>query len=331
MSILFNRRRDLFPYTLIIILAFFNIVLLYNSLFIGSSVYSSTVLLDSKDQNYDFLSPYIADLTTKEFLEEQKEIAVYYKPLRILVADILEEKTEGDYGFYFEDLNSGAWIGINEKEKFNPGSLIKVTTIASILKKVENGDLNLDDKLEVLPEDLDYNFGDLALRGAGRALTVDELIEMTAKESDNTASNVLKRIVTIDDLVEASLSMGLPLRTFFKTDSQEANLISPKEYSNAFRSLYLSSYLRRPFSQMLLSDLSDTIFNSQLKAGIPSNVKVAHKIGIEEKTGSYHDCGIVYSNKYYLICIMSKNTNEAEANRIISKISQTVYNYVTNN
>lgn len=97
-----------------------------------------------------------------------------------------------------------------------------------------------------------------------------------------------------------------------------------------FRSLYYSTYLRRPFSQLALTILSDTKFNSQLVAGLPNDVKIAHKVGMGLTKEVYNDCGIVYApNKPYLICIMGQNTTEEKANEMISTLSKIVYDYVT--
>jgi beta-lactamase class A len=95
------------------------------------------------------------------------------------------------------------------------------------------------------------------------------------------------------------------------------------------RSLYLSSYLRRPMSEIALNTMLYTKYNSQIPAGVPSNVPVAHKIGFYFQEGYFHDCGIVYvPKKPYILCVMSKNTNQIEANKIISAVSKIVYDYV---
>ncbi|MCX6820652.1 MAG: serine hydrolase, partial [Candidatus Aenigmarchaeota archaeon] len=100
--------------------------------------------------------------------------------------------------------------------------------------------------------------------------------------------------------------------------------------SNILRALYLSTYLHRSFSQLALSMMSETDYTNQLQAGIPADIKVAHKIGFYATGGYYHDCGIVYvPDKPYIVCVMSRDSTPQEANVAISGISGIVYRYVT--
>ena len=109
-------------------------------------------------------------------------------------------------------------------------------------------------------------------------------------------------------------------------------LFSTKEYTNFFRSLYISSYLRRPLSEFALSLLITTEFSSQIPAGLPQGVRVAHKLGINSDEKIFHDCGIVYlPQKHYLLCVMSKNSTQEESDRVISNVSKAVYAYRSKN
>jgi beta-lactamase class A len=176
------------------------------------------------------------------------------------------------------------------------------------------------------PEDLDDRSGNLASKGAGYEITVRELITIMIQESDNTAMKILvTRFITEDDYIDLIGLVGI-----FQS-SEEVN-ISPKEYANLFRSLYFSTYLRRTFSELALTILLNTDFNSQLPAGLPSDIQISHKVGMGITKGYYHDCGIVYvPNDPYLICVMGQNTTQEKADLMISTLSRITYNYVTKN
>lgn len=142
------------------------------------------------------------------------------------------------------------------------------------------------------------------------------------QDSDNTAYKALMRMVSTEELNEAQLAVGLPADT--------PRAINPKEYGNMLRSLYLSSYLRRPMSEIALNIMLYTKHNSQIPAGIPSNIPIAHKAGFYFQQGYFHDCGIIYfPKKPYILCVMSKESNQIESNNIISFVSKIVYDYVT--
>lgn len=294
-----------------------------------SSLYSKGDNLEkeynSRLERFELLSPEIAWLDVGTFLEKQEAYSLEYAPLKQNLIEEISKPLEGKYGIYFEDLNTGASIGINEKEKFVPQSLFKVPLMVSVLKKVQNGELFLNTTVYLSKSDLNSESGTLFQKGMGYPVTIKELLESMIRESDNTAMNVLStRFVNDTDYLEVTAIMGLP--------RPEKNIItvSPKEYSNIFRSLYYSNYLRRPFSEIALSIMTETSSFNQLPAGIPPNVKISHKFGENSKVGYYHDCGIIYlPEKNYILCVMSKGGTKKEADLVISNVSKIVYEYVS--
>ncbi len=152
------------------------------------------------------------------------------------------------------------------------------------------------------------------------------LITETLQKSDNTAGRALLRQLNTDEMMSARTAMGLD----WPKDRDALTKASPKEYANIFRSLYVSTYLRRTFSNSILSILADTPHQNQLPAGLPPEVKISHKFGVTPYGQSSHDCGIVYlEKKDYLICVMSENATSSEADRIIADISKITYEFMT--
>ena len=50
-----------------------------------------------------------------------------------------------------------------------------------------------------------------------------------------------------------------------------------------------------------------------------------HKFGSEE--GIVNDCGIVYGDDPYVICLLSDSVNDGEAQEILPKISRVVWEW----
>ncbi|MDP3881975.1 MAG: serine hydrolase [Nanoarchaeota archaeon] len=307
------------------------IIILLGSLFTTLKVKEENARLkeriNQKEIQFELISESVAWYDAGQFLEKQKKYHIQYAPLKENITRIINSNAIGTYGVYFEDLNTGASIGINEKEKYLPMSLFKVPLMMSILKKVETGEHSLDDKVILTVNDLDSNSGLLYLKGAGYQTTMRELIDIMITESDNTAMRALaNRYLDDGDYFKALSIMGLPTTTDSRTK------VSAKEYSNIFRSLYFSNYLRRPFSELALTILLDTKFNSQIPAGVDERVKVSHKVGFDYGTGYFHDCGIIYvPEENYILCIMAKNTTQENADLVISKISESIFDYKTDN
>ena len=278
----------------------------------------------TKKGNFDLLSSDIANLNVKDFLELRNDYIISYQPLR---DELLSATTDykGNYGIYFEDLQTGSWVGINERELFIPSSLLKLPIAITIMKLVEDGRISLDKELVLTKEELDSRSGLLYLEGEGYSLTVMKLMELMLKKSDNTAAFVLLRQIPEEDLFDAQESVGI----LIDRESTE-EFLSPKRMANLFRSLYLSNYLRRSSSQYILSILGDTDFNDGIPSGLPEEVKVAHKTGFWLEQQHFHDCGIVYyPNNPYLLCIMTKNNTKAESDLFMGKISNLVYEEIS--
>jgi len=235
---------------------------------------------------------------------------------------------KGQYSLYFEDLNSGARFGINETNLYNQWSLLKLKVAATVLKKVERRELALDNRVKLSPADLDTATLFPELNHAGDELTVRELLEQLIRYSDNTASFALSRFFKADEFQDTLLAVG----TLPAPSDKPRNFlppVSPKEYANALRDLYFAKYLSKPSSELILALMANTVYDSQIRIGLPAGVKVAHKVGFNAECGEFHDCGIVYlPGAPYILCVMSKKSTREESDRVISGLSRQIYGFI---
>jgi beta-lactamase class A len=283
----------------------------------------------SRNTRIELLPSPIAWTNTEEYLKFQKNYSSNYLDLRESIIKVLmNSSNKGHYGVYFEDLNSGAGCGVNEEEGFLPASLLKLPIMVAVLKKVEEGKLSLDKKVTLAPEDIDFRSGSLGRKGAGYQITIKEMLVYLIKESDNTAATTLLRFITPQECARVVITIGISPKLYRGNQI----VVSPKQYSNILRSIYHAEYLNRIFSELSLSIMSETDYNKQLPAGVPSNINISHKYGEYHLPGERHgfnDCGIVFHpEKPYLLCVMSRNNAKDEAEKTISAISKVVYEYV---
>lgn len=245
-----------------------------------------------------------------------------------LVNLLADGSVKGQYGLYFEDLNSGARFGINETNLYSQWSLLKVNVAVTVLKKVEGREVNLESGIKLHPAGLDTATLFPELNHTGDELTVRELLDRLIRYSDNTASFALSGLFKADEFQDTLLAVG----TLPAPSDKPRNFlppVSPKMYANILRDLYFAKYLSKPSSDLLLALMSDTVYDSQIRMGLPPETKVAHKVGFNAGCGEFHDCGIVYRpGAPYILCVMSKNSTREEADRVISEISRLVYEFV---
>ena len=142
----------------------------------------------------------------------------------------------------------------------------------AVMKKVERGEWELYNELIMTREDRDTEWGDVYKYPIGTPLTIEELIEEMLLHSDNTAYRILYRNLSLDEVKDVFMSLGLD--DFFDQEGK----ITAKEYTRLIRSLYTSNYLSPEHSQFLLDVLSRTDYDDYLGLGIPDTVQFAHKI-----------------------------------------------------
>jgi beta-lactamase class A len=255
--------------------------------------------------------------------QDSKAILHYGKLNPILKKEIAEYNLSENAGVFIQDIKTGAWLGINEQEGFSPASLLKVPIMMAMLKKVENNEIKLNDKIKILPEDADDLYGEV-YKKVGSEETIAQLLEQMITFSDNTAKNAIKRQLSVLELDTIFVHIGIP-NPYMAYSNQT---ISPRGYTRLFKALYYSTYLSPELSEKALSLTTDTQQEQLLSKGVPSEIQVAHKFGVIDNV-LLSDCGIVYHPKNpYFICVMIKNKDLEKDKELINKISKDTYDFV---
>jgi beta-lactamase class A len=199
-----------------------------------------------------------------------------------------------------------------------------------IMKKVETGDMRLDQSIHLEPADLDGLTEEAFNDPSKTTFTVEYLMVEMLQNSSNVAYRALKRQVSSDE--QKTIVEAVGLDELFDNDGK----VSSKDYSRLFRALYLASYLNVEHSQKLLDLLASGNHETLLRSGLPTDIRFAHKWGTNIAINVYSDAGIVYlENKPYLISVMvaAKNLSTAEAesrvNKLMDEISRKAYVFMS--
>jgi beta-lactamase class A len=257
---------------------------------------------------------------------DQKHFITNIQSLRLDLRNLVATTTDAKISIYFEVLNTGANISINQDDRYVPGSLIKMPTALAVMKKIEDGQWKLSNRLVLFDEDKDDGYGNLYKKDSGTSFTVEELLNELLINSDDTAHKIFMRNLHNDELKEVYRGLGL------EDLLDESFHITAKEYSRIYRTLYTSSFLQRDNSEYLLQLLSKTRFNNFLEAGIPSDVTFSHKIGEHDPTKTYLDSGIVYiENRPYILTVAIRvGSEQSYAEKLMKEISKKAYEYIKN-
>lgn len=233
---------------------------------------------------------------------------------------------------YFRDLNNGPWFGIHEREQFEPGSLLKLPIAMSLYYWDSKKDGVLDDTIDLtknIPEGgVGFNATNSSLSMVPPGVySVRDLIGIMLRDSSNDAANVLAQYEGPERMARIFKDLGISVPQYGNPYQ-----IDVKTYGAFFRVLYNASYLGREDSEELLTTLTQTTFRDGLVAGVPQSVTVAHKYGtrvLADGSRQLHDCGIVYTDTPYVLCVMTQGRSVSQLERFIADVSKLVYEGVT--
>lgn len=264
---------------------------------------------------------------------KKKEYTVLRNELMDYISDKKAEGTLTEAGVYFRDLQNGPILNINEQDNFIPASLLKLPLMIMYYKKAESDPRLLSERIKVAGDlnTLEQNVTPSSSAHIGQTYSIDELLTLLITQSDNISwkvlLNYLRSRYSEEDFIATLSDLGI-------VDPRKRNdqqYITVQGYASLFRILYNSSYLDLEMSDKALDVLTQTAFKEGIVAGVPQDLKVAHKFG-EQKNGEeqqFHDCGIVYyPSNPYIVCIMTRGDSPEELKPIIKEISHKVYEEV---
>jgi beta-lactamase class A len=284
-----------------------------------------------RERGYEYINPLI-DFESVDNTK-QKELVKLHDDLEKYIENKTTKTDISHISVYYKDLNSGGWIGIREKEKFTPASLLKIPVMIAFYKIAETDPTYLNTELVYKSNGLNtiQNFTPEETLEEGKTYTINQLIEILIRYSDNNALIFLGNQIEKDKLTKIYNDLGMQ----DPNDNPKENVMTVKEYASFFRILYNSTYLNKEMSIKALKLLSETTYEEGIRSGVPNSVKVSSKFGERDydenvsTSKQLHECGIVYHpKKPYILCIMTRGSDFKSLTKVISEISIKVYGAV---
>lgn len=244
--------------------------------------------------------------------------------IKILKKDLESyiKKFNGQYGIYYINLADGSEFGINDTSEYIAASTVKIPINLYLYKKIEDGSVNRNGTMTYLQSDYEGGTGKIQYEEVGSKYTVKELSRLSIEVSDNVATNILLRLLGRKNVKDYMRKLG---GTVVEDDR---NVSSPRDMALYMKKVYEFYKDNSLLGKELMGYFENTVFNERIPRLLPGEVKVAHKIG--NQVEAFHDVGIVFASKPYIISIMSKGvSDETEAYNVIANISKKVYDFVT--
>ena len=229
------------------------------------------------------------------------------------------------------DLSTGYHTGFNASSSMPAASTIKIPVMVEVFAQLEAGRFDLDHRVTLLDRDKDYGSGELCDAPAGTTYPVSELLEKMIDISDNTATNMLIRLVGRSRINASMETLGLE-HTHLSEDIRtgdwsirHALRTSPADLVHLLAMMARRELVDEWSSNEMISILEQDEINTLLPEPLPDDVPIAHKTGSFFDT--LNDAGIVYANDTpYVIAVMTTALPSLDLGRsFIHTISRMVY------
>jgi beta-lactamase class A len=237
----------------------------------------------------------------------------------------------GRVGIAVEDLATGMTSGVNASASLPAASTIKIPVMVEVFKQMEAGNLDLNTVVHLESRDRDWGWGDMADAAPGTARTVKQLLWLMITQSDNTATNMLIRVVGRTHINATMAGLGLKhtrLGDYIRSETETiryALRTSPRDMLTLLDEIARDRLVDQWSSREMLAILEGQTHNGLLPAVLPEGIKIAHKTGSLHDT--LNDVGIVYSgDEPYIIAVMTTQLPDLGLGRaFIHRVSRAAY------
>jgi len=241
----------------------------------------------------------------------------------------LANETPGMVAISVVDLRRGYAISINGDMNLPAASTIKVPVMVEVMRQIALGKFGFERTVSLRDSDRDCGYGDLCDASWGSKYTVWQLLWSMITVSDNTAANMLIRLVGRQKINQTMQSLGLTQTWLGDSIHSDGDIRQLRTSANDMMRLLGMIAERRLINaradNAMLEILAGQRHNTMLPAWLPKNVTVAHKTGTLHDT--LNDVGIVeLDNSPYVICVFTTHLADLDVGeRFIRRVSLLTY------
>ena len=249
----------------------------------------------------------------------------------------------GEIAMYYDDLK-GNTIKINENEKYNSASCVKIFILIELFNQISKGIINRKEELTYEEKDYVNGSGILRYLSKGIKLPILDIATLMMIISDNVATNILIDFLGIENINKSIENIGCNnTKLYSKFKSVENEVFSETtayDYYLVWKKLNNYEIFNKEMTQEIINIIKNQKYHEMVGDGIDKIYKeVENPIVnyIVSKSGKYesvrNDGGIVstiYGN--YILTIMIKDfkdenyLNDEYVYNMGRKISNIIFN-----
>lgn len=227
---------------------------------------------------------------------------------------LIQKYSKDNIGVYVKQLETGQLAGVNQDKAFYSASIAKLPILYYVQERINAGQVDLTTKVKYTAESMSFpgayvvgGSGSLSKTPDNKEYSLEELINKTAKESDNVASNLLSYYVTHQ--FNADFYQKITAITGSKWD-----MVTRETSAEVAGKMMEALYEQEGY---VFESLKSTQFDNQ-RISKDITVPVAHKIGDADDVK--HDVAIVYAESPFVLSIFTDKSSYDEITQIANDV-----------
>jgi beta-lactamase class A len=228
-------------------------------------------------------------------------IAQQQTPLQRLQAAV--ERTtrsiNATWGIYVKSLETGEQIAIDADRQMETMSTIKIPLMVEAFEQIKAGKFKLTDKYTFVEADSQPGTGTIQRLDPGAVMTVKDLLTLMIIVSDNTATEVLYRMVGGPDAVNRRMdalglkntrAMNIPSKwfaalraapsteQFYRDGKNPFGLSTPREMGTLLELMERGTLVDKPASDLMLQMMRGQLYRTRIPRYV-TGYRIPHKTG----------------------------------------------------
>lgn len=252
-----------------------------------------------------------------------------------------------EVGIAYLNLETGEMLAYNAHTLYHAASTMKTPIMFQLFRMRDMGFIDLNGQVPVRNDFgsiVDGSRFSLPIKSEkdeilypylNKTMSYYDLMEKMITHSSNLATNILMEVTTADSISSTLELLGakgvLVLRGVEDLKAYHLglnNLTSAFGMMKVMEGVYRSDLVADSSRQAMLDILSRQVYNSMIPAGLPEDVRVAHKTG--SITQIAHDAAIIFPEDAppFILVILTRGWDDhAEASKVGARITSKVYDY----
>jgi beta-lactamase class A len=211
------------------------------------------------------------------------------------------EQSDGMVGVTLTS-SSGERFAHRGNRRFRAASTVKVPVMVELFRQVERGEQSLTNSYGLREDDRAPGSGVLLHLHAGLELTVEDLVYLMISISDNTATNVLIKLVGMDNINRTMRDLGMDQSTLGRLmkgrramEDEQENWATPDDYASLVEAILYQRAAQPSSCESMMAMLEKQQCTNRISRYLPPGTRWGSKTGQIE--GVTNDVGFVMTER----------------------------------